>query len=59
LARSYRANLAARVGGADITRSQDVFWGWRDGTRNNGNSIRIFQGNSATFTVNRAFELRS
>jgi hypothetical protein len=56
---SFAAGTRYWVSIEAVTPSYDVYWGWRDGIRNNGNSIQIFQGSTTTYTVDRAFELRN
>lgn len=40
-----------------VTPSYAVFWGWRDGTRDNASSVQLFNGQFTTFPVDRAFSL--
>ena len=56
---SFAAGTRYWVSIEAVTPSYEVYWGWRDGIRNNGNSIQIFQGRTTTYTVDRAFELRN
>jgi len=36
----------------------DLFWGWRNGTVDNNNSVQLFQGAFTNYNLDRAYELK-
>lgn len=65
---SYTATLATPFNAAASTRywlsiqantpSYRPFWGWRDGTPDNGSSVQLFNNAFTNFAVDRAYTLR-